>query len=104
VPRLLSDGYPHDLIAIVAHCGHWVQLPRPRASLRQALVEAVPTKDQGSAKVGRPCSLAMAAGVTDHVWSLSEVWFYRVQPWPQPQMVYAMVPVDDHSDVWLRCA
>jgi hypothetical protein len=29
----------------------------------------------------------MAAGVTDHVWSLKEVLRYRVPPWPQPQMV-----------------
>jgi hypothetical protein len=30
---------------------------------------------------------AMAAGVTDHGWTLREVWLYRVPPWPQPQMV-----------------
>jgi hypothetical protein len=29
----------------------------------------------------------MAAGLTDHVWSLKEVLCYRVPPWPQPQMV-----------------
>ena len=28
MPLFLSDGYPHYLIAIVAHCGHWVQSPR----------------------------------------------------------------------------
>ena len=27
----------------------------------------------------------MAAGLTDHVWSLKEVLLYRVPPWPQPQ-------------------
>src|SRR5260370_22855484 len=31
VPLLLSDGYPHDLTAMVAHCGHWVQPPRQQA-------------------------------------------------------------------------
>jgi hypothetical protein len=29
---------------------------------------------------------AMAAGLTDHVWSLRAVWRYRVPPWPQPQV------------------
>jgi hypothetical protein len=59
----------------------------PHASLRQTLAEAVPTHGNGSAKVWRPCSPAMAAGLTDHVWSLREVLCYRVPPWPQPQMV-----------------
>jgi len=31
VPLLLSDGYAHDLTAIVTHCGHWVQPPRRQA-------------------------------------------------------------------------
>jgi hypothetical protein len=29
----------------------------------------------------------MAASVTEHVWSLQEVLFDRVPPWPQPQTV-----------------
>jgi hypothetical protein len=29
----------------------------------------------------------MAAGLTNHVWSLREVLLYRVPPWPQPQAV-----------------
>jgi hypothetical protein len=28
----------------------------------------------------------MAAGLTDHVWSLRALLLYRVPPWPQPQM------------------
>ena len=52
----------------------------PHASLRQALAEPIPTNGSGSAKVWRPCSPAMAAGLTDHVWSLKEVLFYRVPP------------------------
>jgi hypothetical protein len=55
----------------------------PHASLRQALAEPIPTNGSGSAKVWRPCSPAMAAGLTDHVWSLTEVLLYRVPPWPQ---------------------
>ena len=59
----------------------------PHTSLRQALAEPVPTNGNGSAKVWRPCTPAMAAGLTEHVWSLKEVLLYRVPPWPQPQMV-----------------
>jgi hypothetical protein len=40
-----------------------------------------------SAKLWRPCTPAMAAGLTDHVWSLREVLRLRVPPWPQPQTV-----------------
>jgi IS1 family transposase len=59
----------------------------PHASLRQRLPEPEVTNGQGSARVWRPCTPAMAAGLTDHVWTLKEVLFYRVPPWPQPQTV-----------------
>jgi hypothetical protein len=55
----------------------------PYTSLHQALAEPVPTNGHGSAKVWRPCMPAMAAALTDHVWSLTEVLRYRVLPWPQ---------------------
>jgi hypothetical protein len=29
----------------------------------------------------------MAAGLTDHVWTLQEVLMFRVPPWPQPHAV-----------------
>src|SRR5262245_30177965 len=59
----------------------------PHASLRQPLAHPIPTNGDGSAKLWQPCTPAMAAGVTDHVWSLTEVLLYRVPPWPQPQAV-----------------
>ena len=59
----------------------------PHASLRQLLAEPVRTHGTGSAKLWRPCTPAMAAGLTDHVWSLKEVLLYRVPPWPQAQTV-----------------
>jgi hypothetical protein len=59
----------------------------PHASLRQPLLVPNVTNSRGAAKVWQPCTPAMAAGVTDHVWSLTEVLFYRVPPWPQAQMV-----------------
>jgi hypothetical protein len=57
----------------------------PHASLRQPLLVPEATNGSGSAKRWRPCTPAMAAGLTDHVWSLKEVLLYRVPPWPQPQ-------------------
>jgi hypothetical protein len=57
----------------------------PHASLRQLLPQPVPTNGSGSVKRWRPCTPAMAAGLTDHVWTLQEVLRFRVPPWPQPQ-------------------
>jgi len=82
-PCKSKDGLCQQLVLFQAY--HNFVLPH--ASLRQALAESVPTKGHGSAKVWRPCTPAMAAGLTDHVWSLREVLLYRVPPWPQPQMV-----------------
>jgi hypothetical protein len=59
----------------------------PHASLRQRLPDPEVANGHGSARLWRPCTPAMAAGVTDHVWTLKEVLFYRVPPWPQPQIV-----------------
>jgi IS1 family transposase len=59
----------------------------PHTSLRQPLLVPEPTNGSGSTKRWRPCTPAMAAGLTDHVWSLKEVLCYRVPPWPQPQTV-----------------
>ena len=57
----------------------------PHASLRQPLAQPVPTNGAGSAKTWWLCTPAMAAGLTDRVWTLREVLLYRVPPWPQPQ-------------------
>src|SRR6266487_6169963 len=59
----------------------------PHASLRQPLPVPEVTNGHGSAKVWQPCTPAMAAGLTDHVWTLKEVLMFRVPPWPQPQTV-----------------
>lgn len=75
-----EDGLQHQLA--VFHAYHNCVLPH--ASLRLALVEPVPSNGTGSAKRWRPRTPAMAAGLTDHVWSLREVLGYRVPPWPQP--------------------
>jgi hypothetical protein len=59
----------------------------PHASLRQALAEPGATNGCGSARAWRPRTPAMAAGLTDHIWSLREVLRFRVPPLPQPQTV-----------------
>jgi hypothetical protein len=56
----------------------------PHASLRQPLPQPRPTTGTGAARPWRPCTPAMAAGLTDRVWSLREVLLFRVPPWPQP--------------------
>jgi len=78
-----EDGLRHQLALFQVY--HNFVLPH--ASLRQPLLVPEPTNGSGSAKVWRPCTPAMAAGLTDHVWSLKEVLLYRVPPWPQPQTV-----------------
>ena len=56
----------------------------PHTSLRQPLPQPEPTHGSGSATQWRPWTPAMAAGLTDHIWTLREVLLYRVPPWPQP--------------------
>jgi IS1 family transposase len=56
----------------------------PHASIRLPLAAPESTKGRGSAKRWQPCTPAMAARLTDHVWTLKEVLLYRVPPWPQP--------------------
>jgi IS1 family transposase len=77
-----EDGL-HQQLALY-HC--YYNFCLPHASLRQPLPQPEPTNGTGAAKVWRPCTPAMAAGLTDHVWSLKEVLLYRVPPWPQPQV------------------
>src|SRR5262249_22870718 len=57
----------------------------PHASLRQPLLIPEPTNGWGSVKLWRPCTPAMAAGLTGHVLALKEVLLYRGPPWPQAQ-------------------
>ena len=78
-----EDGIQQQLV--VYHAYHNFVLPH--ASLRQPLAEPIATNGSGSARVWQPCTPAMAAGLTDHVWTLKEVLLYRVPPWPPPQVV-----------------
>jgi IS1 family transposase len=55
----------------------------PHASLRLPLPQSAPTHGTGSARQWQPQTPAMAAGLTDHIWSVREVLLFRVPPWPQ---------------------
>jgi IS1 family transposase len=78
-----EEGLRHQLTVYHAYYNFCL----PHSSLRQPLLVPEATNGRGSAKLWRPCTPAMAAGLTDHVWSLEEMLRYRVPPWPQPQMV-----------------
>ena len=52
----------------------------PHASLRQPLLVPEATNGRSTTGLWRPCTPAMAAGLTDHVWSLQEVLLFRVPP------------------------
>jgi IS1 family transposase len=56
----------------------------PHTSLRLPLPQPEVTHGTGAAKRWQPRTPAMAAGLTDHVWTLREVLLFRVPPWPQP--------------------
>jgi hypothetical protein len=52
-------------------------------SLRLLLPEPIPTKGDGSPKRWQARTPAMAAGVTDHVWTMQELLLFPVPPWRQ---------------------
>jgi len=49
-------------------------------SLSQRLSAPQPTRGAGSPKRWQPITPAMAAGITDHVWTMEELLSYRVPP------------------------
>ena len=76
----------------------------PHASLRVPLPHPEPTNGSGSAKRGQPRTPAMAAGLTDHVWTLREVLQYRVPPWSQIGELYAAGKHDEREVEHPKCA
>ena len=52
----------------------------PHDSLSQRLSVPQPTRGSGSPKKWQPVTPAMAAGLTDHVWTMEELLSYRVPP------------------------
>ena len=56
----------------------YYHLVRPHHSLRQRLPIPESTRGIGSPRRWRPVTPAMAAGITDHVWTTTELLSYRV--------------------------
>jgi IS1 family transposase len=75
-----EDGMRQQLVLFQAYHNFCL----PHASLRVPLAAPMPTNGTGSATQWQPRTPAMAAGLTDHVWTLREVLLFRVPPWPQP--------------------
>jgi hypothetical protein len=78
-----EEGVHHPLVL----CKSDPNCVLPQASLRQPLRMPEATNGSGSVQVWRPCTPAMAAGLTEHGWSLKELPVYRVPPWSQAQTV-----------------
>ena len=78
-----EDGLQHQLVVFQSY--HNFVLPH--TTVRQPLLIPEPTNGRGSARRWRPCTPAMAAGLTDHVWTLRAVLMCRVPPWPHPHVV-----------------
>jgi IS1 family transposase/transposase-like protein len=58
----------------------YYHLVLPHRSLRQSLLNREPTRGSGSLRRWWPVTPAMAAGLTDHVWTTTELLSYRVPP------------------------
>lgn len=56
----------------------YYHLVLPHQSLRQRLTQPTPTRGHGTPKQWQPMTPAMAADLTDHVWSTAELLSYRV--------------------------
>lgn len=52
----------------------------PHQGLRQRLTMPIPTNGDGSPKRWQPRTPAMAAALTDHIWSMDELLSFRVPP------------------------
>jgi hypothetical protein len=85
--RRVTTVYTHDagwrpqgaLFHISPHC-YW-----PHATLRRPLAKPEPTNGPGAARKWRPCTPAIAAGLTPQVWRGRKVVRLCVPPWPPPQ-------------------
>lgn len=78
-----TNGFSKDLTWLEKQL--WLSLAYyhlilPHASLRTRLPVPEPTRGTGSPRRWRPMTPAMAAGITDHLWTIRELLSYRVSP------------------------
>jgi len=76
-----TSGFSKELAWLEKHL--WLTLAYyhlvlPHDSLRQRLGEEEQTRGNGSSRRWRPITPAMAAGMTDHIWTTTELLSYRV--------------------------
>ena len=83
VGAVAFDMFGKPIGALVDEC-----TMAPKETLWQTLTKrlSIGPRD-GSVKRWQPCTPAMAAGCTDHVWTRQEGLLFRVPPWPQPHIV-----------------
>ena len=62
-------------------CLAYYHLVVPHDSLKQELSTPEPTRGNGSARRWRLRTPAMAAGLTDHIWTTTELLSFRVPTW-----------------------
>lgn len=75
-----EKDYLQDQLALALAYYHFVV---PHQGLRQRLEQPIPTKGvRGSPKKWRQRTPAMAAGLTDHIWTMDELLSFRVPPRP----------------------
>jgi IS1 family transposase len=74
-----EDGLCHQLSLYQSYYNFCL----PHSSLRQPLPLPEPTNSMGSAKQWQPCTPAMAAGLTDRVWTLRKMLLFRVPVRPK---------------------
>lgn len=73
-----DPDYLEDPLTLAFAYYHFVV---PHRGLRQHLPKPLPTKGRkGSYKKWKPVTPAMAAGLTDHVWTMDELLSFRVPP------------------------
>jgi hypothetical protein len=73
-----DPDYLEDQLTLAFAYYHFVM---PHRGLRQRLPRALPTKGvKGSYKKWKLVTPAMAAGLTDHVWTMDELLSFRVPP------------------------
>jgi transposase-like protein/IS1 family transposase len=76
-----SNGFSKDLTWFEKQlwlASAYYHLVLPHQSLRQPLTASEPTRGAGSPRKWKPVTPAMAAGLTDHVWTTEELLSYRV--------------------------